>query len=181
MVDVEQGGMPARPEAAPTQWPWRIFIFALSFFILIAVIYLGLIIGYEPYLESQIAAQDEEIMALARSIPAEEQQSLITLYAQLSNLQIVLGDHVAGSQLLAFLEQSTNQNVMYGTLNFNAGTRELSLEGNAQSFDVLAQQIEAFRRSPNVERVTVNFSDARGTVVGFGMTVVVQEALLRPL
>ena len=160
-------------------WPWKIFVFSLVLFGTVVGIYLGLIFGYRPYLTKQIAQKDQEILNLARSIPEAEQQELIRFYSQLSNLQVVLGQHVMGSKLLPVLEKATNQRVYYTVMNLNVDTRELLLEGVARSYEVLAQQIESFKRLPEIERLIVNFSDARANNVNFGMVLTFKQSLLK--
>lgn len=158
-------------------WPWRLFIFSLIFFSVFLSAYFGLRFGYRGYLQSQIDKKDQEIAALAQSVPQEEQRTLLKFYNQLSNLQEILGSHVESTKLFNFLQKNTNQKVFYNTLNLSVAEKKISLDGVASSFDVLAQQLEAFKRAPEVERLLMSQADNKDGKVNFRLVLFVKPEL----
>lgn len=139
-------------------WPWRFFVFSLLILVASLVVYYGLAFGYKKSLQVQINGIDEDINYLAESVPKEDQDRLLGFYSQLANLQNILNGHVLGSKLFTFLQNNTNQQVFYNSLDFKTNDRKLILEGITNSYQIFAQQLEAFNRLPEVERVVVNES-----------------------
>lgn len=167
------------PERMPPSWPWRIFTFSLVFFSLSIVFYLGLRLGYRAFLDAQINEKDLEIAALAESVPVEEQEALIKFYSQLANLQEILNQHVIVSKIFPVLEKYTNKKVFYNGLGLNSKTRELTLDSVADSYEILAQQLEAFKQAPEVERLVINDSGVKDNKVNFQLLLTLKEQVLK--
>lgn len=166
-------------EKITTGWPWRLLLFSLIIFGVLLAAYLGLILGYKTYLNSQIENKDQEIAALAQEVSQEEQQALLRFYGQLANLQAVLKNHVLISQLFPFIQANTNQQVTYTNLNLAADERRLSIDGVARSYDVLAQQLEAFKQAPEVERFLINQADSKNNVVNFRVVLFLKPEIFK--
>jgi hypothetical protein len=147
-------------EQVAVGWPWRFLVFSFLILLSSLVIYYGLAFGYRKSLQAQINGIDEDIDYLAESVPKEDQDRLLGFYSQLANLQNILNGHVLGSKIFNFLQANTNQQVFYNSMDFKINDRKLVLEGIAPSYQVFSQQLEAFSRSPDIERVVVNESYA---------------------
>jgi hypothetical protein len=159
------------PEKLPTGWPLRLFAFSLLILTASLLIYVGLRFGYKPYLQNQIAEKEREIEQLAVSIPRENQEKLGAFYSQLLNLKNVLDNHVTASPIFSFLEKNTNKKVFYTRLDFDAKQNVFTLEGAAESYDILAEQLEAFNQAPDVKRFLINESQLSGGRIRFKISV----------
>jgi hypothetical protein len=163
------------PEKMTVGWPWRFFIFSIIVLLTAVMVWAGLAFGYRTYLENRIAAVDASIQQLSESVPQDQQQNLITFYSQLANLQNVLVAHTGTARLLPLLQQNTNRLVSYRSIDLRVGERRIVLDGVAQSYQVLAQQLEALNRMPIAESVIVNESRAEEGRVVFRLTVTLTE------
>ncbi|MFH1759081.1 MAG: hypothetical protein ABH822_00790 [Patescibacteria group bacterium] len=167
------------PERSAVGWPWRLFLFSLLLLATAVVLYFGLEVGYKVYLDRQIAATDTVITNLTESISQDEQEQFIAFYSQLANLQGLLDDHIITSTIFPFLERSTNKLVYFTFLDFRFKERKLSLEGIAQSYEIFSQQLEAFTRAPEVERLVVNESQSDKGQVKFRLFLTLKEELFK--
>lgn len=167
------------PERVAVGWPWRLVLFSLLVLVTVIVVYLGLELGYKIYLNSQIKNKDEAIQRLSQSISQEEQKRFIDFYSQLANLQRLLDDHVFISKVSPFLEANTNRLVYYDFVDLRLKERRLDLGGVAQSYGVFAQQLEAFNRAPEVERLAVNESQSVGNAVKFRAYLILKPAVFK--
>ncbi len=158
-------------------WPWRLFSFSFLIILAAGVIYFGLAFGYKNFLNNRIGEVDSEIQQLSESVPQEQQDKLVEFYGQLANLQGLLNKHVISSNIFPILERNTNQGVFYNSAEFKMTDRRLSLEGIANSYQVLSQQLEAFNRAPDVERVIVNESYLSGGRVAFRLFLVFSDKI----
>ena len=143
------------------------------------IVYGGLLYGYKPYLENQIADVDEEINALAAKIPKENQEQLLRFYSQLSNLKNILDNHTIASKFLAFLEKNTNRRVFFTKLTEITSERTITLEGVTDNYDTLAQQLQAFKEAKEVERFVISDSQLNENQIRFKVQVVLSPALFK--
>lgn len=130
--------------------PWRLFVFSVLLFAFSLLIYFGLKIGYENYLQGRSKALDQNLAQLSSSISQQDQQQFINIYSQIANLKSVLGDHLFTGNLFPFLEKNTLPQVSYSEAKFTSYTRVLELTGQAASLQVLAEQIAQFEKSPDL-------------------------------
>ena len=158
-------------------WPWRLFSFSFLVILAAGVVYFGLAFGYKNFLNNQISEVDNEIEQLTESISQDQQDKLIKFYDQLANLQTLLNKHVISSSVFPILEKNTNQGVFYNSAELKMADRRLTLEGVANSYQILSQQLEAFNRAPNVEKVIVNESYLSGNQVAFRLFLILSDKI----
>jgi len=156
--EIQNGQMVIRSHGLTAAWPWRLIIFSFVLFLASLSAYGILAFGYRPDLEEKIFQHDTELAELARVVPEAEQKRFLTFYAQLINLQEALAEHVVSTPVFSWLESHTNENVFFATGNLDTATRELSVSGTAESFSVLAEQLEIFRKAPELERYFITQS-----------------------
>ncbi len=146
-------------------WSGQLLMFAATIFFISLGVYLGLMFGYKPYLDSKISGLDAQIQKFTQEIPLSDQEQLASFYSQLSNLGGILKKHVVSSPLFDWLEKHTDANVFYAKFNFNPGTNQLALTGTAKTTNDFVQQIQAFQGESAVERINVNSltSSSNGT------------------
>lgn len=146
-------------------WSGQLLMFAGTIFFISFGVYLGLVFGYKPYLDSKISALDAQIQGFTREIPLSDQEQLASFYSQLSNLGGILQKHVVSSPLFDWLEKHTDANVYYTKFNFSPSTNQLALTGTAKTTSDFIQQLQAFQGESAVERINVNSltSSSNGT------------------
>jgi len=156
-------------DAPQTQgWALGALFFSGGILFLTIAIYLGLTVGYEPYLQSQLTNVQNQVNTLGNSVSASEQSQLINFYSQIANLQTLLQQHVVSSQFFSWLEQNTEANVHYQSLAMTQGDQVTLLGAAANEADV-NQQIAIFENSPEVSSVTISNVSAP-TLLGSGWT-----------
>lgn len=160
--------------------PWRMFSFALFLLILAAGAYLGLKFGYSPILENRISQLDGDLATLSEQIPEAQRVGFIQLYSQLANLQSILQKHVMTSVVFPLLERNTNTSVSYTNFDLSVPDNRLSIEGFARSYEILAQQLGAWERVPQVEKSYIAESQASEGRVRFRMVLQFVPSLFSP-
>lgn len=168
-----------RPEKPPLGAPTRLLTFSFIFLLIAIFSYLGLEFGYKAYLDSRIQETDEQIRQLTSTVSKEDQDKFIVFYSQLANFKKILDGHVSASSLFGLLERITSKKVFYSNLDLRVGTRELILDGIANSYSVLAEQLAGFDQEASIESYLLNqsqFSDGR---VQFKAALKLQEGVLK--
>jgi Tfp pilus assembly protein PilN len=143
-----------KPEEVEIGWPWRLLVFSFFIFIVVLITFLGIKFGYQPYLDNKIKTLDSEIDKLSQSVSQSQIDDFIAFYSQLSNLKVLLNNHVFGSNVLKFLEDNSLKSVVYISADVDARLKGIKLSGVVPSYEALAQQIEVFRQSPLVKEVS---------------------------
>lgn len=160
-------------------WPWRLFVFSLVLLAISLITYVGILFGYKPFLQNQIELKDKEINRLADTVSKTDQEQLTKFYSQLLNLKSILDQHIVTNKILPFLEKNTNKSVFYTKLSAKAGDYSLTLEGFADSFEILAQQLEAFRQAKEVNRFIINESQLVEGRVRFKLTAFLMPTMFK--
>lgn len=162
------------------RWPWRLLLFMLIIFGLTAFVYAGMVVGYGPYLDSQIKTLDKNLADLDARVQSDQPKALINLYSQLVNLQSLLKTHPLPSKLLQFLEGNTDVNVYYTSLDFSLSNQTLKLGGLASDYGALSRQLAIFRTNPQVKGASLE--DSRSGESGniqFQVRLVISSDLLK--
>jgi hypothetical protein len=153
--------------------PWKLFVFSLLLFAFSLLVYFGLSIGYKSYLTNVSKSYDEKMIALSNSISEEDQQRFINIFSQIINLKDVLDEHLFVFNVFPFLEENTLDKVFYRQAQFNAQTRTLTLEGEAENLQVLAAQLVQFDKAKEVESsnlTNMRFNPKGNTSFGISIT-----------
>lgn len=140
------------PEKRSSQgvWPWRLTVFSFTILTLTVAAYIGLHWGYAKYLREEIAVSDRALASLAASVPAEDQERFLAFYRQLVVLKDILDNHVAPTRALGWLERSTHEKVFFSNALIAGREAKFQLSGRADSYEVIAEQLEILSRSPEV-------------------------------
>jgi hypothetical protein len=136
--------------------PWRLFLFSALLFLFALFVFFGLKVGYKNYLNNQIGSLDKKLENLSNSIKQEDQKKFIDTYSQIINLQTVLGNHVFSHNIFSFLEKNTLSKVFYKSAKFASLPRTLTLEGEAESLQMLSLQMARFEESEEVEKAVLS-------------------------
>ena len=140
-------------ENLPVGWPWQFFSVSLIIFLTSLLIFLGLTLGYGPYLRSQILETDDKINQLLETVSKKDQERFAQFYSQLVNLKNLLDNHILSSKVLPWLEKITNQKVYYTNATIKVPEHKLELEGIAESYGVLGEQLEAFNQTEGISHL----------------------------
>lgn len=158
-------------EPADTQgWAVGAVFFSGGILFLLIIVYLGMSYGYEPYLQSEITNNQNQISALNKSISADDQANLIHFYSQISNLKTLLQKHILTSQFFDWLGKNTEANVYYQSLTVASGYK-VTATGHAATEADVNQQISIFENSPEVSSVGVSNVVSSPTSAGWNFTV----------
>jgi Tfp pilus assembly protein PilN len=143
-------------EPTETQgWAVGALLFSGGMLFLALVIYFGLTLGYEPYLQNQLDSTQSQVSALNNSISTGDQAQLIDFYSQITNLQGLLKNHTHTSQFFSWLEANTEANVYYQSLTLTSQD-QVTLAGSAATEADVNQQVAIFESSPQVSSLTVS-------------------------
>ena len=166
-------------ERLPVGWPWRLLLLSFVVLGLAVFIWAGLSFGYKPFLHSRINSLDKEIENLRKSLTPEEQENFLVFYSQIANLSKLLKNHLISSKTFPWLEQITNKRVYYNRFELSSIDNGLILQGQAQSLEILAQQLESFKETPEIERFVLKNAKLAGKDVQFDMKLFLKNNFLK--
>ena len=151
---------------------WRLMSFMLFVFAVFLLSYVGLTFGYGKFLEAQIDEVKGEISSLADLVSKEDQDSFLKFQFQLINLQSLLAAHTLSARFFSILEANTNRHVRYQNPGLDVRDGRATIRGIAPSFAVLAEQLAAYDRLPEIARYQVtNSQAAENGLVTFNVTL----------
>ena len=136
-------------------WSFGILFFSGGLLFVALFIYFGLTLGYEPYIQGQIAGVTTQISTVAQSISPQDQAQLVKFYSEISNLNRALQNHVTLTPFFAWLEKNTEGNVYYTNLAFSGGNR-IALSAKAPTEADVNQEISILEHAPEVQSATIS-------------------------
>ena len=136
-------------------WSSGILLFSGSILFIIVFVYAGLKFGYEPYLNAQLSSLESQTQKIGQSVSPSDQDSLITFYSQISNIESLIKNHIFFSQFLTWLERSTEANVYYTGMVFTSGN-QITLTGIAKTSADVTEQVAVFQSAPEVSSVALS-------------------------
>jgi len=160
-------------------WSFGLLLFSGGILAILVITYLGLTLGYEPYLNGQVSSLTSQISTAASAISPSDQNTLVTFYSEIANVQTTLANHVAFSNFLTWLQNNTEANVSYDHLSFSSGN-QITLGGTGATEADVNQQIAIFETSPQVQSFSVsgvNY-DAEANDWQFDASLTMQPSLL---
>lgn len=161
-------------------WSGRLLIFAVTVLVIVVVLYLGLLFIYQPYLDKQVQALNQQIQNFAKELPSDDQAKTVTFYGQLDNIHTLLGQHVLPSGVMGWLEQHTLPSVYYSRVSLNSSTRKLILASQSANLQDAAKQLSHFQSLPEVESSSFASASFADNVWKFEITLVLSDKLLKP-
>lgn len=167
-------------ESVAPSGAWRLLSFMLFVFVVLLLSYFGLVLGYKNFVIAQIEKKDSELAALAEQVPKAEQDEFLKFQYQIINLKNLLNNHVAATKLLPFLEANTHTQVSYSGLDVNIAESRVSFQAEAQSYEVLAQQLSAYSRAPEILRYRMTSARVQeGGRVQFDMALFLKPEIFK--
>jgi hypothetical protein len=140
------------------------------------------VFGYHLLLKGTISAKAARLSAAEARIDGTSVQDFIRTRNRFASAEMLLGSHVASSQLFTALESRTLQNVRFSELSLEVAddrSATLSMTGTARTFNALAAQSAEFAKEEGLTRVI--FSDIalnENATVSFALTAEVRSSLI---
>ncbi|MDI6717796.1 MAG: PilN domain-containing protein [Patescibacteria group bacterium] len=153
-------------------WPWKLFTFSAIAFTTMIAVFLGIKLGYQSYVKTQLEKVDQNITQLNASFSEEQEKNFMVFYSQLNNIQSLIQDRRLASAFFDFLEKNTIKSVYYRNTNFDFKNSEVKLDGIAPNYEIISQQMEIFGKSSQIVRVVLNsskMSDIKGEGIIFSI------------
>ncbi len=171
-----------RGEALTKMWPWRLLLFTIIIFCTMLAIYLGMLLGYGPYLDARVSSLDKEIANLDRELQSDEAKSLIKFYSQLVDAAALLKDHRMPSHLADFLSNTTDSGIQYANFSFSDSDRSIQLDGVAADYNALVRQLVIFQDNPKVKDASLSNAAANADTrsVTFVIKLTMADDIVRP-
>lgn len=133
--------------------PWRLLSFATIIFGFSLFIYLGIIFGYKPYLNSEIKNLNQKISILNQSIDEGQQKQIINFYSQLVNIRDILKNHKSIFFVFDLIEKNTYQSVSYSNFKMNVVDKEIRIDGTAPDYETLVKETALWNNAPEIEKI----------------------------
>lgn len=156
-------------------WSSGILAFSGTLFFFSLFVYIGLVFGYKPYLNSEVKKLQGKIQAFSQQIPLDEQKKLISFYSQLANLKVVLDERVFASQLFLWLENNTQANVYYESFSLDVFKNAVEFGGVAPSMEDINQQLAIFASRPELRKTQIDSAIFAGNLWRFNATIFFKE------
>lgn len=136
-------------------WSGQLLIFSTTVFTITLFIYLGLVFGYESYLQSGVQKLQDQIQTFGQQIPVDEQNRLVDFYSQIANLKSLISKHTISSRAFAWLEKNTQANAYINKFSADARGNSLDIGVRAKSMPDALQQMSIFESLPEVASIDV--------------------------
>lgn len=142
------------PEKTPGAYS-QLMMLSASLLILAVFLWIGILYGYEPYLNGQLDSVNQKIDTFAKQIPADKQEQIAILYSQLINLKQVLANHSAASPFFDLLAKNTLPGVYFVKAAVNVSGSEAVLQGAARSLDDINSQLALLGNMQGVQKLSI--------------------------
>ncbi len=146
-------------------------------FLLVALTYFGLSVGYKAYLNQEIKKLETSLDELRFEVPEEEQEELIRFFSQVGNIKTVLDKHIITSNFFLVLERNTHASIAFTDMDLSTTERKISLDGVAANYDALVAQMSILESVPEVERIVLDNSQLNAGAVSFRLTLTVDASV----
>ncbi|PIR44367.1 hypothetical protein COV23_00230 [Candidatus Wolfebacteria bacterium CG10_big_fil_rev_8_21_14_0_10_31_9] len=154
--------------------PWRLLTVGFLTFGVTLGIYFGMSFGLKPFLDHQIENVDSELEQLANSVSEDEASGFLIFYSQMANMNETLKNKQLISNKFDLLEKNTLKNIYYKNLNINYASNFMRVDGRVPDFEILAEQLEIFKNSTDVDKVSLSsatLSEEKEGGVNFAMQI----------
>jgi len=154
-------------EILPSGTPLKFLTFSFFLFLASVLAYIGLSAGYRTFLNNEISKLEESIDELRFQISVDQQENLVKFFSQVSNVEDLLDNHVATSNVFPILEDNTHSKVAYEGVNVFVDDKRVLIDGVAETFDALVSQLTIYESVPEIERVILRSSTRTGSIINF--------------
>lgn len=146
----------SKQREAAAGWPWRLMTLSLVVLLAVGAVYVGMRFGFEEvYLKRALSQEEAEFSSTFKSVTPEEQKSVFNFYSQLSNIDTLLKKQGKATPYLSLVEQNTLKAIVYSGMDLRFSDRSaiLLLNGKTSAYASVVQQLELYKKAPNVTEV----------------------------
>lgn len=143
-------------ESLAVGWPWRLLVVSGLILITTVAIYFGIAVAFNSFLDAKLKKADADLKGLESEISEEQRIDFMGFYSQINNIETLMGKQTSPAAFFAeVLEKNTLKKVFFNNLSVNLRAKEVKLDGVADSYATLAQQLEVLRQAKEVARVNL--------------------------
>lgn len=162
------------------------FSIIFVFFIASALIFIGVYSYGNFFLKKQLDANRVKSARIqediSKSVSQEDLPAVVSAIVKGENISSILSSHLYGSNIYAFLERVTVKSTIYNkfTYKINADkTINVSLAGEADSFNALAKQLLVFKKSKEIKEIVFDGgSIAKNSKISFSVDLLLSSSLV---
>lgn len=142
-------------------WPWRLLAVSGLIFITTLAIYFGISVGFDVFLDAKIKKADADLKKLEDEISKEQREDFLSFYSQINNIEaLAQKKRNAPAFFSEVLEKNTLKKVFFNSVSVNLRSKEAKIDGVADSYTTLSQQLEVFRQAKEISRVNLESAAA---------------------
>ncbi len=153
-------------------WSGQLLIFSSTVFVVCLFIYLGLVFGYQSYLQDGVQKLQDQIQLFSQKIPTDEQAKLVSFYSQIANLRSLISNRVISSRALAWLEKNTQANSYLDKFGLDTAGAKMTVGVKSKTMADALQQIAIFENLPEIKSVDIGGISFSENLWQFDATIV---------
>lgn len=135
---------------------------SLIFFVL-AGVFTGILFAYKTLLTRQLVQQRQVLQDLQVRFEPTLIAQLENVANKITNAKNLLKNHIFITPFFDFLEKNTLPDVSFGSFNFNADKKIMTLTGEARSYTEISAQMKVFQSQPEVINASFSNTTLRDT------------------
>jgi len=166
------------PEKMPSGWLGRFLRFAVILFLVTLIIYLVIHYVYLGVLDRRVGDLENKIKGLEQDIPTQDREEVTAFYSQLVNLRTLLEKHIYPSQIFERLELTTHPQVTFTNFGYDFKENRIQVDGYAQNLEALAEQLLAFQRTSDFQKINLSNVRQSANRLSFTMEIFFKSSLV---
>lgn len=167
-------------EEKPSWW--------VGFFFYLAIIFLvGTLIGYSliAYLSKSSSEAlknlEDKISSRMTSEEKRKESDVLSWHRKIEDYKLIFNHHQVSSKNFDLLEKLTHPQVRFTSFDLDSASQNLKLEGVAQNFQALAEQILIFRNDNLIDKADLSaVSLAKEGNIEFELNLLVKPEVFKP-
>lgn len=122
----------------------------------------------------------EQVKTKEQELRPELVSQIFLLEKRLSNMRLLLDQHIFVSNILRRLEENTHPQVRFLGFNFGTALRKVDTTAVASSYNTVAKQVNILERDPQVESIEFGgLSASTEGLVNFRISITFKPTLLK--
>jgi len=169
------------PKKAPHLSSLLNFLFYFSLILLIAVIIA--IFVFNSSIKNSKKTLEELEKSLAQSKTTERidlENEVLSFQKKIKDFSLIAEQHLETSKVFEVLEKNCHPKVWFPQFNLNTGESKITLSGEAESFEVLGQQISLFKEADFINSVNLESTSMtkEGNVI-FSLSILINPNVFK--
>lgn len=155
----------SKQREAASGWPWRLMTLSFIIFLTVVAVYGGMKFGFaDTYLQRQLKQAETDLSTITKSVSIDEQQQIFDFYSQLNNIDMLLARQGKATPYLESIEKNTLKDIVYSGIDIKIDERTATVrvDGKTLAYNAIVQQIELYKKMPNVKEVKLSGARAVG-------------------